>query len=397
MSKQISNLTIRLVAQGLRFLFLLFIVKYLSTEDYIEFGVMYGLITFAIIACGFEIHVTFNRDVAREKTLAIPKIREQFLSIIPFFILTATALGLYVFEADRQFPLILVALLFTEYFSQECSRLLISMQMQIFSSLNLLIRTGAWTPISLLLLYQSDVPSLSHVYLPWLVASSISLIFGVMILLKHTQSIPQKLSVPLQTVIKAKIQASWRYFGMAVAMQMVVSFDKLIAQGLLPEKQVASYIFFATLCSSISSVYVPFIQNIYQPRLINLWGTNAYSQELRRYVYNSIFTIAACIMLLFLSYPIVLKLSTKDFLNEFYNIFVFTLSVSAIKTLSNVPHTIAFSKSLDGVIWKATFFSFIGLSVAWFLAVFAGHEAFFYIGILQFHIMIFLLKWGLKN
>lgn len=397
MFKQSSNLAIRLVAQGLRFVFLLFVVKFLSTQDYIEFGVIYALITAAIIACGFEMHVSFNRDVARKKKLYLQNMREQLLSILPFFIVTATVLAAYVHGADRQFPLLIIALLFTEYFSQECSRLLISMQMQLLASLNILLRTGAWTPISLALLYQSDAPTLLHVYGPWFVASCLSLIICVAILRKRAQFKHLGKSLQFTTVFKAKLQASWRYFVIAIAIQLVVSFDRFLAQGLLSENQLASYIFYSTLSSSLSSIYIPFIQNIYQPKLINLWGKSAYDAEIKNYVYSSILTVAACVLLLLVSHPIVLRLVTKDFLNEFYSIFMFTLVVSTIKTLSNIPHTIAFSKSLDGVIWKATLFSFFGLSIIWLFAIFLHLEILFYIGILQFHTMIFLLKWRLKK
>lgn len=248
-----------------RFVMVLTLAKFLPPELVGRFGVLAAAVTYAIYPVGLEFWMFTHRKLAGlDKGIWGSRLRSQLaLSGSIFGLLVAPAMVFWAFyEGLALGAALLVALLvYLEYAAFEIERLLTLADLQVLSSILLVLRQGTWPFVMLgLFLLVPESRNLPTVFALWAAATLIAIAVGVLMLKKRG--------------IKGwneKAPSGWIATGLKVALPMLAAIccmkgvfvaDRVMISSFAGEAIAGAYFFYIgfanaqnTLCSSLLQAF----------------------------------------------------------------------------------------------------------------------------------------------
>ena len=362
---RVLNLCLRAGSMGSKFIFIVFIAKYLTLYETGLYGLFASTVAFSMLLLGGEFYTYSQREIlGAEKKKWGQLIKNQvsangllYLIILPLQLIVF-ALGFLPYELLLLYFLLLVG----EHIAQEINRLLITFQRQLAASFVLFFRLGAWCWVSIgLFLYSEEYQSISTVLWCWLFGTMTAILIGFYYV---RQEVPSGLRGPIKIEwIKKGYKVALKFLLATLGYKAIMTFDRYAIEVIGGEELLAVYVVYISLAMAINSVLVPTVFSFVYPKLVAAFKKNQLA-EYRKYVREllvSVLTIGGGVALLIgLSAPFTFELIDKEVYKEHIFYLWLLLLMSFLYSLSMVPHYVLYAKGRDS---KVLFSHLAGLIV----------------------------------
>lgn len=271
---------LRLFVLSARFVLVLTLAKFLPPELVGRFGVLAAAVTYAIYPVGLEFWVFNHRKLAGiDKEMWGSRLRSQLsLSGTIFCLIAAPVMVLWVYKTGLPLGVaVVVALLvYLEYVAFEIERLLTLADLQVSSSLLLILRQGLW-PFLMLGLFLTVPASrnLGTVFGLWAAATMVAIGVGVLMLKKRgirgwNQKAPN----------------GWIATGLKVALPMLVAIlcmkgvfvaDRIMVSSFAGEALAGAYFFYIGFANAQNTLCASLLQAFAYPKVLTAGAQGDYA------------------------------------------------------------------------------------------------------------------------
>ncbi|MEP8938065.1 hypothetical protein ABKU80_07425 [Enterobacter mori] len=213
---KIYNLLIRGATLASRFVLVIFIAKFLSTEELGAYSLFAASITYALFFVGMDFYTFSSREILSvDKSLWFGIVKNQFVFYLLFYFIGFPLIhSLFYFGfLPKQFILWFYLILVAEHLAQESMRLLVVLDKAFLANISLFIRSGVWVYAAVVIMFFSDgLREVTTILGLWLVGSSLS----ILLVIPHLKRLHQ-ISASSQ-----KIDFSWMLQGIKVAIPLLI-------------------------------------------------------------------------------------------------------------------------------------------------------------------------------
>ena len=361
LSTRLLNLSLRVLSMVAKFLLIIYIGKYLSTETLGEYGLFVTTITIAIYFLGLDFYTYNTRELLhKNEDERFALIRDQFIfHSLVYALVLPLLFVVFVFDIiDYKYILLFYLVLIMEHVSQELFRLYTTLSMPIFANLLLFFRAGIWVYVLILLwMYDmKDTQNLSFVYLGWFVGSFISIVIGLVYLIKLYDTNALKRNIDWLW-IKQGVKISIPFFIGTIAYKVIEFSDRYMIDYYMTKSDVGIYTFFGSIANTMQTLVFTLVIMIYYPKMIELYRdseTEKFEQTVKKFFVEvltySLVTIAGVAVLI---HPILEYLGKAEFIQSLSVLWIL-LGAALVLNLSFVPHYVLFAKHKDIAIRNIT-------------------------------------------
>ncbi|WP_180105760.1 MULTISPECIES: oligosaccharide flippase family protein [unclassified Acinetobacter] len=363
--KKLINLGLR----GLTVLFkaslIFYIAKELNTSDMAIYGVFAAIITYFMYFVGMDFYTYYTREIADvdpKEWFKYIKNTSYLFSVMYLLAIPLLYLIIYFKILELKFIFIFIFILFAEHINQEICRLLIMKQSVLLSSFLTFVRSAAWAPIIVLLMYLNIVnKNIENILYAWAVADFTCLIMGGYIIAKI-------IDVPFE---KSKVDFYWIKKGIIIcipfligtlAIRGVSTFDKIWLQKYFSQEFLASYSFFSSFSTVVFTIVDALVLSYTYPKLIRLFKNKnklLYNKEIKRMLISvSGISAISCFLMYFATLIFLNIMKLNQYLNDI-NIFVIMLVGVFLNCIGMIPHYILYSQGVDKSIYYTHIVTFI--------------------------------------
>ncbi|HDU8507398.1 oligosaccharide flippase family protein [Acinetobacter baumannii] len=363
--KKLINLGLR----GLTVLFkaslIFYIAKELNTSDMAIYGVFAAIITYFMYFVGLDFYTYYTREIADidpKEWFKYIKNTSYLFSVMYLLAIPLLYLIIYFKILELKFIFIFIFILFAEHINQEICRLLIMKQSVLLSSFLTFVRSAAWAPIILLLMYLNIVnKNIENILYAWAVADFTCLIMGVYIIAKIIDFPFEKSKVDFYWIKKGIIICIPFLIG-TLAIRGVSTFDKIWLQKYFSQEFLASYSFFSSFSTVVFTIVDALVLSYTYPNLIRLFknkNNSLYNKEIKRMLISvSGISAISCFIMYFATLIFLNIMKLNQYLNDI-NIFVIMLVGVFLNCIGMIPHYILYSQGVDKSIYYTHIVTFI--------------------------------------
>jgi O-antigen/teichoic acid export membrane protein len=213
---KIYNLLIRGATLASRFVLVIFIAKFLSTEELGAYSLFAASITYALFFVGMDFYTFSSREILSvDKSLWFGIVKNQFVFYLLFYFIGFPLIySLFYFGfLPKQFILWFYLILVAEHLAQESMRLLVVLDKAFLANISLFIRSGVWVYAAVVIMFFSDgLREVTTILSLWLVGSSLSILLVI----------PQLKRLHQISASSQKIDFSWMLQGIKVALPLLI-------------------------------------------------------------------------------------------------------------------------------------------------------------------------------
>lgn len=344
-----------------KFLLIIYIGKYFSTEALGEFGLFVTTITIAIYFLGLDFYTYNTRELLhRNEDARFALIRDQFIfHSLVYILVLPLLLVVFMFDViDYKYMLLFYLVLIMEHLSQELFRLYTTLSKPVFANLLLFFRAGIWVYVLILLwVYDvKDTQNLSFIYLSWFIGSFVSIVIGLAYLIKLYDAKALKRSIDWLW-IKKGVKVSIPFFIGTVAYKVIEFSDRYMIDYYMTKSDVGVYTFFGSIANTMQTLVFTLVIMIYYPKMIELYRdseTVKFEQTVKKFFLEvltySLIIIAGIAVLI---HPVLAYLGKAEFVQSLSVLWIL-LGAALVLNLSFVPHYVLFVKHKDMAIRNIT-------------------------------------------
>ena len=358
--QKIINLLLRLLAMGAKFLLVIFIGKYLSSEALGEYGLFFSTITIAIFFLGMDFYVFNTREIiaTSEKNKKAILIRDQFIFYIFTYIIILPLLIVVFFLniIDFKYMILFYLVLVAEHISQEFYRLFITLSRQTLATFLLFIRSGIWiyVLVAVWVLDLGNLKNLKFVYIGWLFGAFLSVAIGIFYLIKDygLNNFKGKINF---TWIKSGLKISMPFFMGTIAYKIVEFSNRYIIDFFMSKSDVGVFTFFSNIANSLQTIVYTLVIMMYYPKIIAAYQSGSETATLiKNFTKETILYSMICSVVIAISiYPILGFLNKTEFFENLPIFWILLISI-LFANLSLVPHYQLFAMKKDILIRNIT-------------------------------------------
>lgn len=358
------NVLLRSLTLAAKFVLLLFLARYLGTEQLGVYGLMVTTLAISILLLGADFYIYNTREIlAGNLQRSGPLIKNQMIfhgiayAVVLPLLLVVFAGGVLSWRLFGWF----FGLVILEHLSQESFRLLITFSRSTLAHVVLLLRSGAWVYAVVSLAYWwPELRSLTVIWAGWVVGLVVSLGVAAWGLRWLSWS-----SVLRSPVDKGWIRRGYRtclpLFAATVALTGTQYADRYFIHHHLGDEMVGVYTFFGSIANVVPVFVFSAVTMVLQPRVIAAYQ-QARFQEYRRHMHRLGLGTAGVMVLLtagaaFAITPL-LSLVGKEVFSFHINTFWLLLAAMGMMTISLVPHQALYARKQDGAIIVSTLLAF---------------------------------------
>lgn len=213
---KIYNLLIRGATLASRFVLVIFIAKFLSTEELGAYSLFAASITYSLFFVGMDFYTFSSREILSvDKSLWFGIVKNQFVFYLLFYFIGFPLIySLFYFGfLPKQFILWFYLILVAEHLAQESMRLLVVLDKAFLANISLFIRSGVWVYAAVVIMFFSDgLREVTTILGLWLVGSSLSILLVI----------PQLKRLHQISASSQKIDFSWMLQGIKVAIPLLI-------------------------------------------------------------------------------------------------------------------------------------------------------------------------------
>lgn len=360
--KSISNLFVRSLTILSKFAFSLTAIKYLSLQEFGEYGIILTTVSLGAIVIGFDFY-SFNI----RKMLSFPLIeRGEFLinqllfHAVSYIVIAPIFVLFFLLNViDSAYIYFFYILLVTEHLSWEIYRVFIAFEKPIFANFLLFIRLGLWIIVIVFLwsIGMKQYQRLDSVMLFWTMASIASVALGVMILarLKIRWQITN-LRSSMKAVLEG-IKISVPFFIGTLSYKVIEFSNRYIIDFYKGKEELGVFLFYIGISNTIQVVVHSMVVMLYSPQLISLHSSGdatKYDQVRKRFFRDVLYSTVFFILIAAVGINFLLKYLDRVELYETTGVFYLLLISVGILNMSLVPHNHLYVNMKDQAILKTT-------------------------------------------
>lgn len=354
------NLAMRSLSLGARFLLILFLGKYFSTEDLGAYGIFFTTVTLAIFLLGLDFYNFSNREVLlAKKEDVLSMLRDQFVLYgIVYVVFLPLLLLLFFYNIlPTSYLLFFYVILVLEHISQEFYRLFTILLFPIFANWLLFLRSGIWVYV-LIIIWTGMSPnsfSLEHVWWGWIIGASISVVFGF---LKIYNLYGKSNLKPIDiSWIKSGLKVCMYYLIATISLKIIEFSNRYMLEYFCSIKTVGIYTFYNQIANMINVViFTLFIMVIYPKFILAVNENNKLAlMTIKKSLMKKVMLSSAILglLLVIIIKPILYLINKDDFYNEINTFYVLILS-NIVLNVSFVYHYMLYALKKDISIFVST-------------------------------------------
>jgi O-antigen/teichoic acid export membrane protein len=341
---RIYNLIIRGATLASRFVLVIFIARFLSTEELGAYSLFAASVSYALFFVGMDFYTFSSREILSvERPQWFRIVKNQFYFYILFYCISFPFIyGLFYFDVLSQhfifwFYLILVA----EHLAQESMRLLVVLDKSFKANVALFIRSGIWVYIAIIVMYFDEkLREVTVILALWLVGSAISILLVI----------PEVIRLRRYSIGKKEIDYAWMWTGIKIAIPLLIGTLALRSLYLVDRyslnyfsnlSAVGIYSFYSSFASALLAfVDAVVVMQIY-PKIITAVKNNDQS-ALAIHKKKFLMSVSALSLLLFVCLPIgvyiLLFWMNKPALVDYFPLLGILMASSVIYSFALLPH-----------------------------------------------------------
>lgn len=350
------NLLLRGATLASRFLLVVFIAKFLSSEELGTYSLLAASISYALFIVGLDFYTYSSREIlAVDKSHWYKMVKNQFLFYL-FFYAVSFPLIYFVLSfgfIPQGFVFWFFALLVVEHLSQESMRLLVVLNKSLLANISLFIRTGIWVYLCIAVMFYSEQHRhLESILILWWIGAccSISLVIPEILKLKRASTADSCLD--LKWLI-AGIKVAIPLLAGTLALRSIFIVDRYSLSYFSSLSSVGVYSFYASFANALLAFVDAVIIMQFYPKMVSAAKENntelfsSYSRQFLRSL--MLLSLILCVGLPVLVYIILLWLGKGEYL-EYFPLIGVMLLTSVVYSLSLIPHYKLYSYGHDGKI-----------------------------------------------
>jgi len=353
--ERLTNLALRGLSMGSKFILVIFLAKYLSVIDIGLYGLIIATLSFSVTLLGADFYTYSQREMLSvDKSKWFWVIQHQCIATVVLYAIFLP-LQLLIFYNDwlpLVFLPIYMLLLVSEHIAQEVNRILITMQKQLIASFILFFRLGAWCWVVIgLFLWDESFRQIDTVLWSWLIGSLVSIIIGVLFIINQ-----------LPTLSFSKVDSEWiqkgfliafKFFCATICYRAIMTADRYVIEFVGGKDMLAVYVVYISIAMAINSVLVPTVFSFIYPKLVSNYKKGNFSEyrnNLKELI-RSVFIIGGGVALLIGVFaPFVFEWTDKLILLQNTYLLWLLLIMSFLYSVSMIPHYVLYAKGLDNKI-----------------------------------------------
>jgi O-antigen/teichoic acid export membrane protein len=351
---------LRMVALGLRFLFLIVMAKSLSPAEYISLGGLNSLVIMSIYFIGFDLYIHLSRTL-NAGSLVIDEVNREvtsYLLLIGVFLLTILVLISFLnlkFYGD--YLLLLLMIIVFESIIIEYIRLLVTCGNYILSNVIFFIKTS-WVIYPIICSFLSMKVDLDLVIHSWLILTMVLSFFaflGIKVKLNFTID---DFNFDFSSVL-IFLRKSWIIFISSLSFLAISNVDKVFLATKDADESIREYFIISSLISVAITVIYSGVINPFYKKIVSHSGNEQYLNKIMNKItiYSMVISVSV-VIIMFLMFPFIhsyFKFTTED-----GYVLLSIMALNMIFTVFSLRyHYFLFAKKLDKVIAKVSFLSFL--------------------------------------
>lgn len=199
-----------------RFVLVIFIAKFLSTEELGAYSLFSASITYALFFVGMDFYTFSSREILSvDKPLWYGIIKNQYIFYFIFYLIAFPLIYsfFYLGFLPKQFIIWFYLILIAEHLAQESMRLLVVLNRAFLANVALFIRSGVWVYAAVLVMFlNTDMREIKVILILWLLGSCVSILLVV----------PELLRLRKITAEDTSVDFSWMRKGVKIAAPLLI-------------------------------------------------------------------------------------------------------------------------------------------------------------------------------
>ncbi|MEK5325864.1 oligosaccharide flippase family protein [Aeribacillus sp. FSL M8-0254] len=360
--QSILSILLRSLTLLSKFIFLIFIARFLGPKQLGDYGLITASISVVIYILGADFYIYNTREILKSDQNNVPiLIRDQFIfHLLLYVVILPICLFLFVFNLIQwNYFLIFYLLLVSEHLSQECYRLLITLSRPIFANFILFIRSGIWIYILIILFVFFDkIQSLNVALLAWFLGGLFSIILTLYGLKKLDWSVIKNQQINWKW-IKTGVLNSLIFLLSSICIQLIPFLERIVLKKFEGTEKVGIYTYYSNITNTVLTFIVTGVFTILYPKLIKSYQNGNFEEYKKIMKKISIFgSLGGLIVIILAVIGIQIVLLVSNNAIYYKNIHVYWILLFSVfmNILSYIPHYALYVRKVD----KYIMFSALG-------------------------------------
>jgi O-antigen/teichoic acid export membrane protein len=349
----LTNLTLRGMTMVSKFLLLMFIARYLSTEELGIWGLMNITLSIALLLVGLDFYVFNTREIlAVDKTKYVVYIKNQAVfQFFAFLVFLPLLIGIFFAEViPWRYAVWFYGLLVLEHLNQESIRLHIVLSRPTMSSIILFLRSGVWIYAVIYLFYfDPEARHLPTAWLGWMIGASAGIVLSLFSLRK----------LPWRIALQTPVDWAWIRKGLKIALPLLTStisfviiqnLDRYFLKYYYGESSVGIYTFYFSISNLVNIVIYTGLIMILYPKLVSSYQQQDFGRYrviMRKMTAGIVGGIFILVFLTIIFINTVLKIMNKQIYTENLDILFLLLINVSLLVVAYIPHYALYVRKLD--------------------------------------------------
>jgi len=346
------NIFLRVCTLLGKLFFFLIIAKYYDPSKIGILGLIMATVVFSIYFVGLEFFTFSTRELLKIKVIKWGYyLKSQFLlHIILYFLSFPILISLFIFQLlPWEYVIFFFLILFFENIILELSRILITLNQQIQSSIITFFRSGLWCIVgSIVIIIFDELITLKVLLSIWFLCLLISLSMAFYFLLNKNIKNWRK-DVDFNWILRG-VKVAIPLLIASLVIRFIFTIDRYWIEYLTNTEILGVYVLFIGFVTSIMTVMDAGVFSFSYPNLIRFYNTNntkKFNRESSHLKKNTIVVSLICIIgALIIIKPILLFID-KQIYYENISIFYSLLILMLIYVLSMIPHYLLYAQRHD--------------------------------------------------
>lgn len=373
-SQNVSNATLRIATVSSRFLFIIFLAKFIEPKWVGYYGIFTAAIGFTVLFVGLDFYTYANRAIIRSQQhergrmlkTHITLTSSMYVLVIPI----AVTLTLH-FEWPGLLIWWFIPILILEHFNQEVSRLLIALSYPIWSSLLLFLRQGSWAISTVVIMtIIPETRRMDLIFPAWAISGFIAALIGIW-KIKHLELGGWTLHTDW-VWIKNGITISVVFFIATLSLRFTQFIDRIWLEALGGIETVAAYVVLFGIANTLMIILQAGVFAFAYPQLVKFAQSNEFAQAntlvwrtfLQTLIISFTFAIVSWLCL-----PIILPWFDNPIYQENSHLYPWLMCAVAFQAVGMVPHYGLYAYGKDQKILESHLLGAVVFGVAtWLLS-----------------------------
>ncbi len=358
---RLTNLSLKVLSMVAKFLLIIYMGKYFSTQALGEYGLFVATILISMYFLGMDFYTFNSREIIqKEHEGRLLLIRDQFVfHIIVYAIVLPLFFSVFLFGIiDYKYITLFYLIIVVEHISQELFRLYVTLNKQVLANVLLLLRTGVWVYalIALWIYGLKNTQDLFSIYIAWFLGAFASILLGVYYLFKIYDKESLKIKINWKWINRG-FNVSISFFVGTIAYKVIEFSDRYMIDYYMTKGDVGVYTFFGSIANTMQTLVYTLVIMMYYPKMIELYKDSKLDEfttmSKKFFIEVLIYSFLIIVGIVLFIHPVLEYMDKVEFVENIDVLWILLAGILVLN-LSFVPHYVLFVKHKDIVIRNIT-------------------------------------------